>query len=740
MRRKFKDKMQLHQVSYLGNKLALVINLNTIAYGYACSNMEITREVLKPLIVEVQGSLTGLGVNDLELASKIYGPFDTASINWLDVTKSITGRIKNILQVSLSSPSGVLNRWDLTAEYVYEAILDGYNNDIYISITQTWAICVDHIGCQLPEQGIRTAIMLAKDYILINGTDDEGKKLIERHSNYFDRGQAAKRLVTRGCVISLEGEQMEIKEGLDQVVAYIEELIANVGGVTVMSYIFRSLYQLENYRINQLDRYVFLHPFTGPPYQTRLVVPHGYILNLAAKYPYVVEKALDPAFVSDNLEQIIDIAADLLIIQGGQRSSVWEVPFLRLSAMIGFITHMAVFDISFGFVQSQIRRELNLVRALLSWPEIKMLPSYYGFSLLEYLQVADIIERMVASSHGPVELKRADVVHRSAGAKVSVEVTNRILKELSHDPSQVNLGFVRLHDQQKVNVYLKPLIEISPETYLMYDRNWSAPGFFEVMYGLIKRIVTGADRQIGIHLEKHVRHLLVQKGMKVHHGNFKNNKQVEGDCDALVEATDTIILIEVKKSPLTRKAQSGLDHHVITDLAETLIKAQEQLGKIEVRLRSYGFIDLEQSDGTIKRILWEGRKIEKIALSHQDFYSFQDQVFVDRFLSLLIDVTFTPKAELQLSAGVRNKFFNLNKSCQHITEHFLTIGLDDPRVGRPFIDTWFLSLPMLELLLDGVNSATAFLTNLQTTKHMTFGSGSFYYEYFIMKQARKAAS
>ena len=102
---------------------------------------------------------------------------------------------------------------------------------------------------------------------------------------------------------------------------------------------------------------------------------------------------------------------------------------------------------------------------------------------------------------------------------------------------------------------------------------------------------------------------------------------------------EIVILIEVKKKPLTRRARAGSDLSLVLDLAQSLLEAQEQAGNHEMRLLREGYLDLNEN-GETYRVQLNGRSIERIALSFTDFGSFHDRLFLEKFLNAIIRLKF----------------------------------------------------------------------------------------------------
>jgi len=61
-----------------------------------------------------------------------------------------------------------------------------------------------------------------------------------------------------------------------------------------------------------------------------------------------------------------------------------------------------------------------------------------------------------------------------------------------------------------------------------------------------------------------------------------------------------------------------------------------------------------------------------------------------------------------------------------------------PERWRPFFNCWFLSVPQVLLLLDGILGAGQFADELRRTRSFTMGTRDFYYEYAYTKRLAAA--
>ncbi len=90
-----------------------------------------------------------------------------------------------------------------------------------------------------------------------------------------------------------------------------------------------------------------------------------------------------------------------------------------------------------------------------------------------------------------------------------------------------------------------------------------------------------------------------------------DNRELLGECDALIDTPKGIFIFEVKKKWLTRKAMAGRGADLLVDLAQSLMKAHEQAYRTETHLVKHGEITLKDKQGQKSLWLLMGEKSRK---------------------------------------------------------------------------------------------------------------------------------
>jgi hypothetical protein len=276
---------------------------------------------------------------------------------------------------------------------------------------------------------------------------------------------------------------------------------------------------------------------------------------------------------------------------------------------------------------------------------------------------------------------------------------------------------------------LRPLLRHRDKEVFLLDRSACAGAFLEALLTPLRAAHKNFDdRQVGPAIEHFVRREFDAHQIPTLTGCYSVDSRA-GECDLIVETPEHILFFEIKKKPLTRRAQAGSDAYLLLDLANSLLAAQVQAGWHEVLLRRHGFLDLTH-EGTTVRLELNARGVERIAVSLLDYGSFQDRVFVKQFLEGIMNAAFSVNDPV-----LREGFDELNRSLEAVREQIRELYPNQPTINQPFFHCWFLNVPQLLILLDEVNGAGAFRRELWRTRHIVTGSSSFYWDYAWMCQA-----
>lgn len=276
--------------------------------------------------------------------------------------------------------------------------------------------------------------------------------------------------------------------------------------------------------------------------------------------------------------------------------------------------------------------------------------------------------------------------------------------------------------------YLKPLIRRPGNRYLILDRSMCGWGYVEALLATLRPLDRDLDTRVGTAMEKFVEREFVLHGVEVFSGDY--DEDGHGECDFAVPTPEVLIFLELKKKTLTRRARAGSDAELLLDLAGSLLDAQAQAGWHELRITKAGFLDLAR-DGETRRLSFDGREIEKIALGMLDFGSFQDRIVLKQFLEATLNVNFGSS-----NLAYDKKFHKINAALGEIREQYNTAHAGKTEIHQPFFNCWFMSIPQLLMLLDEVSDPATFRTVLWSYRHMVTGTSDLYFDISRMRRMR----
>ncbi len=348
-----------------------------------------------------------------------------------------------------------------------------------------------------------------------------------------------------------------------------------------------------------------------------------------------------------------------------------------------------------------------------------------GWSLKNGIAVVDVIIQKTIAFRGPIEIS-ADRIAEEVSTVPLPEI-ELIFEALSHE-EQVNRGYLLPKDVDKLTFGSRPLLRRPGRRHLLMDISWCASAFIVAITDAVESVgFKQLDDKIGMAAEKFVKTALASRGALAGTGHYVTHGE-QGQCDAIVETDEHIFFLEVKKKNLRPYAKGGNLATLLNDLAPSLLESQVQIGQHEIRLRRYG--ELKLSDSGIDYVLkLGGREVERISVSLIEFGSLQDRNLLFQFFEAILQADFESKTSL-------GRFPSMQKKLRAQQAELTKLG--STYTSFRFFNSWFLSIPQLLVLLDGVKTAQDFQSELWRVRHVETGSGDFYCELARRGEAQKS--
>jgi len=550
----------------------------------------------------------------------------------------------------------------------------------------------------------------------------------------FMVAQAARALRDAGFAIRLEPGRLSLEEAAETaLIAAIEDLVATMGGINVARRIFETIspdYDAEQQRYHIVRR----TSMTGGGLPQ---MPWGYLIQLAAKHVQGRKPYVNAGAQWRKLCGLLQAYAAVLDVQPYTPTLYGR---MDATALMAYLQEMAVYDTLFRISQMRPADVAKVVRGMLGWLDMTA-PTKAGWSINQVLEIIGSLFDPAHDARGPIFVDEAAI--RLACPGIPRAIVAQILDNvLSHPPTGTNRNFSRPTDAPVPenpdlkgvgqDFFLRPLLHLSGRRFVLLDRSVCAPACLEALLTPLRLETNGFDDKVGLAVERFLEAEFASHGVPICGGDYDADGE-HGECDLVIEVPGTVIFSEVKKKTLTRRAKAGSDAHLLLDLAGSLLPAQAQAGWHEVRLRRDGHLDLKRS-GIATRLELNGREVERVAVSLFDFGSFQDRILLKQFLEATMNARFTP-----VDPSLNKKFDEINKALLEIREQVTALHPGQKEVNQPFFHCWFLSVPQLLVILDGVIDGAGFKSALWSCRHIVTGSSDFYFELSMMKRWKKQA-
>lgn len=646
---------------------------------------------------------------DLSLIYQYVGLGNNSVYQLQAISEKLYSKIRN------SFSSGHSAVWhlckSLRIDLINEHVFSGLPLDPYFQVLDRLQDAIRTAGGdsrELIAGDWENAIRTAFDHVQIQSWGVENRE--RTHVRDFMVARAGKFLTENGFPVRFDPGRLSLEREAEEALIFrIEDLVANIGGINVARRIFKEISELYD---SDQQRYHVIRQVSatggGEPQ-----IPWGYLFQLAAKH---VNGRKPYRNTDDNWTYLCTLSLTYGAVINVQPYTLNFSGVINATALIPSLQEVVLYDTLFRFPQMRPKDIGKIARGIFDWLDTTV-PLGSGWSIDQVLAVVDYLLGSSSEIRGPILFEESDI--RRACPTISSEILTHILNDvLSHPILGTNQYFSKPTDPSH-DFFLRPLIRLSNRKFVLLDRSVCAPAFLEALLSTLRQNIQGFDDRLGPAIERFVFSELDHHGIQISQGNYDIGGE-QGECDLVMETPDVVFFAEMKKKPLTRLAKAGSDVHLLLDLAGSLLFAQAQAGWHEVRLRQNGYLDLHKGE-RITRVNLDGREIERIAISLFDYGGFQDRFFLKQFLEASMNLTFRPANET-----FGKKFDEINNALTEIREQIAKFFIGDEEVVQPFFNCWFISVPQLLVLLDGVTGGANFKTSLWSCRHVITGSSDFY--------------
>lgn len=496
----------------------------------------------------------------------------------------------------------------------------------------------------------------------------------------------------------------------------IERRVKELGGM----YVIRQLFAREIYGHyhEKLGRYLIYRNkiSLGERRNIKVRIPYQYLLQLSLKY-LKTESIFTDSYKERRYQELIRLAQDYLEVLQIQGYRTWEDVFTE----IGDFPYKLAKNLCFEKMCIPRQYHPEYVKLLLQ----NMLEPYYGtgkekmraYSFHNYQELAVYV---MQEARGPRIFKREEFADRLG---ISSYKLDQILQDIAYDADSINVDFSYYLDA--TNSWRKPLVRLDADTYFCLDGRMEGYAFYEAMFQIIfARYGTVFSKYQGERLEEMVYQMFREKHFPYITGQYLPDGDLpERNCDMILEGSERVMFVEIKKCPLPGSYEQADDVDVLKTLGEGMLYAQEQILWHKLRLKEKGALVLYDKERNYLQDYTPGKKkiiAMSICMPEYDFLT--DRMMTETFLESTLRVTYhaiDPSRE-----KVLNK---LNKRAANIQMVTARLFAGEKYTTRDvFFDSMFRSLQQVWTMLRMCDSLDMFLDMCDTQLVVITGAGDVY--------------
>ena len=496
----------------------------------------------------------------------------------------------------------------------------------------------------------------------------------------------------------------------------LESRVKELGGMYVIRQMFAR--EISGKYNEKLGRYLIYRNkiSLGERRNIKVRIPYQNLLQLSLKY-LKTESIFTDSYKECKYQELIRLAQDYLEVLQIQGYRTWEDVFTEIEDFPYKLAKNLCFE------KLCIPRQYHpeYVKLLLQ----NMLEPFYGtgrekmrvYSFHNYLEFAAYV---MEEAKGPRIFKRKEFDNRLG---ISSYKLDQILQDVAYNADLINADFSYYLDA--TNSWRKPLVRLDADTYFCLDGRMEGYAFYEAMYQIIfAKHGTVFSKYQGERLGEMVYQMFREKHFPYITGQYLPDGDLpERNCDMILEGTERVMFVEIKKCPLPGSYEQADDVDVLKALGEGMLYAQEQILWHKLRLKEKGALVLYDKAGNHLQNYTPGKKkvlAMSICMPEYDFLT--DRMMTETFLESTLRVTY------HAIDPSREKVLNrLNKRAANIQMVTARLFAGEKYTTRDvFFDSMFRSLQQVWTMLRMCDSLDMFLDMCDTQLVVITGAGDVY--------------
>jgi len=596
-----------------------------------------------------------------------------------------------------------------------EQLLDDVDNQRYIDVVE---IIHNHLGWNqnaikdFSDPCWQDVIAACSEEMPMPQTD-----WLKEYDREHRRAAAAKELRKFGVIIKIEDCDYVI-ENDDIVYDALIKWIRECGGRRFINMLLSQMEYLES-------EGRFLTDMNGNipnPKDVIIVRPYNYLVNLA-----LANINADGGSYSEAAKAFgnaLSLATDFCFLKFPVQNfgNVWEDLFHRDRDTVEFFRDLVYKESIFGLTQHSVWFSKMFCERVLMYMHDsgRVLENEYTFD--EYERLMNYV-LSAANTLKCVELRKDKL------NELGIKAIDQLINDVATSDDVLNKEFRTPLDEEKENAANKPLIKANGKIYAL-PATIGSWGWFEALMTVVRNQEKedkkkDIDKEVGKLIEDYINEKLDEKGISHCCGDYV--PPADGEADLVVEGTEGIMLFEMKKKSLTRKAKSGDLFKIVADLLGSLIDSQAQCFRTSQLMIKDGYVDLDDGNGNVTRVEKQNRTAECISVCLGAFGPLQDRILIKSIMDEMCNKPLTAEYDGDDKQTIKDvkKF---NKEMQKWMPYLNEERSNGDSKTNSFFNSWFLDLEQLMLLIQEANSNDELLARLKETKCVTMGSYNFYRE------------
>jgi hypothetical protein len=649
----------------------------------------------------------------------------------------LTNKLKQIIITEQNFKKNKLRK--LERHIILKHYIDGYNLFPYFQIIkiinnriQNGIMIVDIRNKFIWSEIIRCCI----DLINITTAEYEldEKHELNQSAEVKNLIESAQYLKTKGYNVVIQNSRIMIDENTEKKIASkVEDLILDLGGLNVCKLIFSNLEKFYN---EKQKRYLITRNLSSLPNQdSKTSIPINYLIQMCLKHLTNYSKyTIGTKGFIRKLNELDMLSRSYVGIWDIEKFSIYSDIFIEVEDLAYYVQENILYDKLFVFKQwnpdfiTKLIMELygDVFRTYATKGEL-------GYSLEEFITIE---EEILGCNGSCQEFNLDNLVNKLENInKVKIDL---LLNKLAHRVPEINNEFLTLGTATDFSK--KPLIKLTNNSYLMICPSLCSFSFIEVLENDLRGLVGKQfDNLLGIQLEKFVKNSLIRKGYKYKDGFYDE----QSECDLILETDKKIVFIEIKKKPLTQKAQDGNDINFFNDIGKSLVASQIQLGSHEIYLRKNKQITLRKYQSRKdagkypeEHVSYNDKIVERVSLAYHDYGFINSTNIACNIMELLTGVEIHSRDPL-----IDDELDDLRKKLKTLVDQsrvILNMSGGNERIRNIYFNISFRSLQQFLLALDRSDSLDNFIDILLIDKHTSLGSNDFYKDIEYLSKLRQA--